>query len=203
MFYKAEMRGRWNFWFKSQTPVSHDNRASPRWFWHTENHSTLAPKHLWHVRNVRYPQREWKGAALSLMIKGCRQHEWRPVWAPSVVPVCCHLQQPCVWGKQRQRGAVQWSDDTTNCIYRIFHHGDPRKHNMLPDVRGRAETTKPREFGNARKPVWIHFQLVGSNVHVHVHSPTEPHFSGWSVAMEMTATLPRWTLRSKTYVGYS
>lgn len=40
---------------------------------------------------------------------------------------------------------------------------------------------KPRSHGSLGTPgslFWIHFQLVGSDVHVHVHSPTEPHFSG-------------------------
>lgn len=108
-----------------------------------------------------------------MLIKGCRQHDWRSVCCPRLLSPATAL---CLGQTETARG-------------RSFHRGGPRKHNMLPDVRGRAETTKPREFGNARKPVWIHFQLVGSTVHVHVRSPTEPHFSGWSVAMEMTATL--------------
>lgn len=49
--------------------------------------------------------------------------------------VCCYVQQPFVWAKQRQSRVVKWSDATTNCIHRIFHSGNTRGKKWYPKVK--------------------------------------------------------------------
>lgn len=40
--------------------------------------------------------------------------------------VCCYMQQPFVWAKQRESRVVKWSDATANCIHRILHGGNAK-----------------------------------------------------------------------------
>lgn len=98
-----------------------------------------------------------------------------------VMSVCRYMQQPFVWAKQSARGLADWSDDTTNST-ELSTVEIPEKSCFLM-----SEGKKPGKG------------MEASDAHVHVHSPTEPHFSGWSVAMEMTPTLPCWPLHSHVW----